>query len=116
MELSEYINLTLTEIAKGVQKANAPYEDAGRCFVLSETALKINGIPTAYWDDSDGSTYKPIINVGFRVGIEIEETNEKGGRLGGSLKVVVLDADMTKKDGSKSIHEITFQLPLILPE
>jgi hypothetical protein len=25
MELSEYISLTLSEIAKGVKKANAPY-------------------------------------------------------------------------------------------
>ena len=112
MELSDYISLTLTEIAKGVQKANEPYEESGREFVLSETSSKIEGIPSVYWSGE----YKPIINVGFRVGVEIEEAKEKGGSLGGSLKVVTLDADITKKDGTKSIHEITFQLPLILPQ
>ena len=112
MNLSDYISLTLNEIAEGVQKANKSYAGKGNDFVLSETAFKIDGIPSLHWN----GVYKPIVKVGFRVGVEIEEVKEKGGNLGGSLKVVALNADITKKDGAKSIHEITFEIPLIRPK
>ena len=108
MNLSDYISLTLTEIAEGVRKANESYEIMGGGCVLAETEMEMVGIPVA----KKGSRRSPIINVGFKVGVEIEEAKTKGG----SLRVVAIDADISKKDGTKSIHEITFELPLILPE
>lgn len=115
MNLSDYISLTLNEIAEGMQKANKPYAEKGKDLVLSETSMRIEGIPVVHWNDNYGGIYKPIIKVGFRVGIELEETKEKGGSFGGSLKVITLDAETSKKDGAKSVHEITFEIPLILP-
>lgn len=112
MELSDYISLTLTEIAEGVRKVNEAYEIMGGGHVLTEAEMEIEGIPVA----KRGHTRKPIINVGFRVGIELEESKEKGGQFGGSLKVISANTDASKKDGAKSVHEITFQIPLILPE
>lgn len=41
MNLSDYINLTLTEIVEGVKKANKPYAKKDKELVLSETALRL---------------------------------------------------------------------------
>lgn len=112
MNLSDYISLTLTEIAEGVQKATEAYQEMGDGCVLAETEMEIVGIPVA----KKGYKRMPVINVGFRVGVELEESKERGGSLGGSLKVIAMDADVSKKDGAKSVHEITFEIPLILPK
>lgn len=112
MNLSDYISLTLNEITEGVEKSKETYEVCGGCRILNETPKDIVGMPYVV-DTTNGQTVrKPIVNVAFRVGVELEETKEKGG----SLRVVALDASASKKDGSKSIHEITFSLPLILPK
>lgn len=112
MNLSDYISLTLTEIAEGVRKVNEAYEEMGGGCVLTETEMEIEGIPVA----KRGYARRPIVSVGFRVGVEVEETKEKGGQFGGSLKVVSASTDVSKKDGAKSVHEITFQIPLVLPK
>lgn len=111
MNLSDYISLTLSEIAKGVQKANRPYAKKDKDFVLSETSFKIEGIPSIHLDGE----YKPIINVGFRVGIEVEESEKSKCKLGGSLKVVSANYKSSSTDGRRSLHEVSFELPLILP-
>jgi hypothetical protein len=112
MNLSDYITLTLTEIAEGVQKVNEAYEVMGGGYVLTEAKMEIEGMPVA----KRGYARKPIINVGFRIGVELEESKEKGGQFGGTIKVISASTDVSKKDGAKSVHEITFQIPLILPE
>lgn len=115
MELSEYISLTLAEIAKGVRKANKPYVAKDKELVLSETSLRIEGFPSVNWDDNHEVTYKPIIKVAFRIGVEIEESEENKNKIGGSLKVVSANSESLSKDGRKNIHEVSFELPLILP-
>lgn len=115
MELSDYINLTLTEIAEGVRKVNESYEitrEGG--YVLDGTSNDVNGVPYTWIKSGNETIRKPIINVTFRVGVEIEETKEKGGQFGGSLKVISANTEVTKKDGTKSVQEITFEVPLIL--
>ena len=116
MELSDYINLTLSEIAKGVEKANKPYARKNKDFILSETSLRIKGFPSVNWDDNYEATYKPIIKVAFRIGVEVEETTAINGKMGGSLKVISANSESATKDGKRSVHEVCFELPLILPQ
>ena len=117
MNLSDYISLTLNEIAEGVAKATKSYKKKGDGCVLSETQMIVSGIPTARLSGTaGGDTYKPIINVAFRVGVEIEETTESDKQIKGSLKVVSAHGESTTKDGRKSTHEVSFELPLILPK
>ena len=111
MNLSDYINLTLNEIIEGVEKTNEIYDIVGGGRILTGTLDDVGGMPYIIERRDHVAIRKPIINVAFRVSVELKETKEKGG----SLKVVAIDAGATKKDGAKSIHEITFQLPLILP-
>lgn len=117
MELSDYINLTLTEIAEGVRKATKDYKGKGDGCVLSETQMKIDGIPfVRLYGTNGGDTYKPIIKVAFRVGVEVEESEESNNKIGGSLKVVSADVGALTKGAEKSVHEVSFELPLILPQ
>lgn len=116
MKLSDYISLTLTEIAEGVRKATKNYKEKGDGCVLSETQMKIDGIPFArLYGTNGGDTYKPIIKVAFRVGVEVEESKESNHKLGGSLKVISTSFESLSGDGRRNTHEVSFELPLILP-
>ena len=115
MELSEYIDLTISEIAKGVKKANKPYAKRAKELVPSDIPLRIDGIPYIYWEDDQDITYRPIIKVAFRVGVEIEESEESNSKLGGSLKVISGSHEATTKDEKRNVHEVSFEIPLVLP-
>lgn len=117
MELSDYISLTLTEIAKGVKRANQNYEKRGNGQVISGLQSPIDGIPfVRICGQGRKDTYKPIIKVAFRVGVEVEESEESNNKLGSSLKVISANSESLSKDGKRSVHEVSFELPLILPE
>lgn len=111
MNLSDYINLTLKEIAIGAQKASETYQSMGKGCVLSETSAIIDGVPHVKLH----KTSKPIISVTFRVAIELEEAKEVNGGIGGSIKVITANAGSINKEGKKSVQEITFDMPVLLP-
>lgn len=116
MKLSDYINLTLVEIAKGARKATESYQEMGKGCVLAETNLHIDGIPfVRHHGRGDHMTNKPIIKVTFHVGVELDESEESNSQLNGSLKVISGGATSLNKEGMKSIQEITFDIPVLLP-
>lgn len=116
MNLSDYISLTLEEIAKGAQKATDAYQELGRGCVLAETRMIIEGIPfVRQYGLKGGDTYKPIIKVTFHVGVELEESVEGNSKVGGSLKVISAGMESMNKDGKKAVQEITFDIPVLLP-
>lgn len=116
MNLSDYISLTLTEIAKGVRKINESHEIMRGGRVLTKTPTDVNGIPHTWEREGNELIRIPIIKVGFRVGVELEESSEGNSEIGGSLKVVSANIGSLTKDVEKNIHEVSFELPLILPE
>lgn len=111
MNLSDYITLTLIEIAEGVSKTDAALKTMGG-YLLKKSPV-IDGTP--FTRISSSSSY-PIIKVGFRVGVEVEESMESNNKIGGSLKVISANVGAMTKGVEKSIHEVSFELPLILPE
>lgn len=111
MELSDYISLTLSEIAKGVQKADNTLKTKGG-YLLKNSPL-IDGAPFAR---TSSTSSNPIIKVGFRVLVEVEETTTINGKIGGSLKVISANSESMTKDEKRSVHEVSFELPLILPQ
>ena len=117
MNLSDYISLTLTEVAEGVQKATKSYQKMGKGCVLSEIQSPIEGMPIVrVCGQQGGDIYKPIIKVAFRIGVEVEESEESNNKIGGSLKVISADSESLTRDGRRSIHEVSFELPLIFPK
>ena len=116
MNLSDYISLTLNEIAEGVQKANDDLEIRGGGRVLSETTQDIRH-PSYILEKENGDYIKkPIINVAFRVGVELDESKEKKNQTRGSLRVVSIDHGTTKKGDKRCIHEVSFEIPFVLSE
>lgn len=116
MKLSDYINLTLVEIAKGAQKATDSYQEMGKGRVLAETNMLIDGIPfVRHQGRGDHMTNKPIIKVTFHVGVELDESEESNSQLNESLKVISGSAAALNKEGIKAIQEITFDIPVLLP-
>lgn len=111
MNLSDYISLTLNEIAEGIKKADDTLKARGG-YLLKESPV-IDGTP---FTRSSSTSSNPIIKVGFRVGVEIEETAMANNKFGGSLKVISAGSESVTKDGKRSIHEVSFELPLILPK
>lgn len=116
MELSDYIKLTLYEIAEGIRKADKKYKEKGGC-VLTNTEMTINGIPHVRDCKTESrDVFKPIIKVAFHVGVEVEESEESNNKLGSSIKVISANSESLSKDGKRSVHEVSFEIPLILPK
>lgn len=116
MNLSDYISLTLSEIAEGVQKANDNLEIRGGGRVLSETSQDVRGVSYVIERENGNYIRKPIINVAFRVGVELDESKERKNKIGGSLKVISIDRESTKKGDKISTHEVSFEIPFVLSE
>lgn len=114
MNLSDYINLTLNEITEGVRKANASNEIMGDGRVLTEIQNDAIGIPIILEKERGEYIKKPIIKVAFRVGVEIDESEESNNKIKGSLKVISAGLESSSKDEKRSLHEVSFELPLIL--
>lgn len=109
MELSDYIRLTLDEITKGVQKADESLKKKGG-YILT-TAKIIDGIPFTRSHNASN----PIIKVAFRIGVEVEESKEGNNKLGGSLKVISANHESLSRDYKRNVHEVSFELPMLLP-
>jgi hypothetical protein len=109
MNLSDYISLTLNEIAEGVKKASDTLKPRGG-YILKESPI-IDGTPYARISSSKSH---PIINVTFRVGVELEESKGRNDKIGGSIKVISIDHESIKKGEKRSTHEVSFELPLVL--
>lgn len=116
MKLSDYISLTLEEIAEGARKATDSYQKMGKGCVLSETSMTIEGVPhVRLKGHNDKDTNKPIIKVTFHVGLEVEESGESNNQINGSLKVVSANAATSNRDSKKTVQELTFDIPVLLP-
>lgn len=117
MKLSDYISLTLEEIAKGARKADHAYKAIGAGGVLAETSLEINGIPhiKKIGFSDKHNTYKPIINVDFKVSVEVEEGEEVNGAIGGSLKVIAANKEERGSVTNRTSHQVSFSIPVLYP-
>lgn len=117
MNLSDYINLTLVEIAKGAQKADKSYKEMGNGGVVTTTNMSINGIPylKKIGINEKHCTYRPIINVDFRIQVELQETEEVKGDVSGSIRVVSANKEERGSISSRTSHEISFSIPMTYP-
>lgn len=117
MNLSDYIQLTLEEIAKGMRAANETYKNMGAGGILTETGMQIEGIPYVkkVGLSEKHDKYKPIINVGFRVSVECEEAKAVDGKVSASIKVFSAGKEESGKELTRSLNEVTFSVPVLYP-
>lgn len=116
MELSDYINLTLSEIALGSKKAGATLKQMGNGAVLAKgTEFGLEGMTYASGKVAGRQYNRPIVNVAFRVNVELQETSESNGEVKGSLKVLSGNIGAIKSDALTSLKEVSFTIPILLP-
>lgn len=117
MILSEYINSVLVEIAKGAREADHAYKAMGAGGLLTETHTEISGIPhiKKIGVGEKHHIYKPIINVDFKVCIEVEEGEEVNGTIGSSLRVLAAYKEERGSVINRTSHQVSFSIPMLYP-
>ena len=116
MNLSDYINLTIEEIALGSKKAGATLKQMGNGAVLAQgTKFPLVGLTHAEGKHEGQPYNRPIINVAFRVNVELQETTETNGEIKGSLRVLSGNIGTIKSDAATSSKEVSFAIPILLP-
>ena len=116
MNLSDYINLTIEEIALGSKKADATLKNSGNgCVLTYGTTLdlkEMSHVSAKYM----GKIYnRPIINIAFRVNVELQETEESNGEVKGSLRVISGNVATGTSERTTTSAEVSFCVPLLMP-
>lgn len=117
MKLDEFIKETLVEIANGAIMADAAYKEMGRGGVNPEGNFSLEGIPhlSVKGVSEKQNRSKPIVNVQFKLNIELEEEHSAQGKVGGILNVIAASMSATKGETKKDVQEISFSIPVVLP-
>lgn len=116
MNLSDYINLTITEIADGTKKANVTLKEMGNGCILSKgTTMNIEGLSHASGKVGGHIYNRPIIDVAFRVNVELQETEENNGEVKGSLRVISGSMATVGMERQTTSAEVSFSVPMLLP-
>ena len=116
MNLSDYINLTIEEVALGAKKAGMTLKQMGNGAVLSKgTEFNLEGLPHASGKVCGRTYNRPIINIAFRVNVELQETTENNGEVRGSLKVLSGSTETSCSESAVSSKEVSFAIPILLP-
>lgn len=116
MNLSDYINVTIEEIALGAKKAGTTLKQMGNGAVLAQgTEFSLEGMAHASGKYAGHYYNRPIINVAFRVNVEVQEILESNGEVKGSLKVLSGNVGATKSEATTYCEEVSFAIPILLP-
>mgnify|MGYP006916140556 CR=1 FL=1 len=112
MELKDFIKHTLADIVKGTLAASEELkEDVALC---CHTNKEYHGYPSVSYVSNMREKQAPVTVVGFKVRIEVEDTAEADGCVGGGLLNVVSGrAKGGISHASGTEHEVTFSVPLV---
>lgn len=114
MKLSEFIKETLVEIAHGAMMADSEYKEIGGK-INPKGYIAINGIPNISSVGIGKSSSSPIVNVDFKLKVEMIESTDIEGGLGGVINVIMAKMGATKKESESFVQEISFSVPVVLP-
>ena len=113
MKLSEFIKETLVEIANGAKMAKEEYANLGDGYVCPYGYFKTADMPSVVIksDNEKHEVTKPVVSVNFKLNVQAEETE----KVGGILSVISASVGASKGEANKSVQEISFSIPVILP-
>lgn len=116
MELQEFIQKTLVQIAKGISEANLKLADIGatanpKNFSPSCDAGHSHGHCTP---DSPGFKYVQLIE--FDVAVYASEGTEKSGGIGIAVASIGLGGKAKSESSTSSESHIRFSIPMLSPE
>lgn len=117
MKLDEFIKETLVEIANGAMMADSLYKEMGKGGVNPDGNFVLEGIPHILINTGSDKRMrsKPIVNVQFKLNIELKEEHSIQGKIGAILDVIAPSVSGNKGETKRDIQEITFSIPVVLP-
>lgn len=107
MELKEFIKETLKDIVSGVKEAQKSVSGLGGTVAPRTT----NG---DYKNDG-GTEYRVVRNVEFEIGLTIEDSGERKGKIGVLSGVFSIGAGVSETSGVKSFNSVRFSIPVAFP-
>lgn len=108
MELKDFVKETMLSIAKGESEAASELLQMGWTTNVKVLAGSIEGMPSYTTGGLGKSVTSPIVGVGFRVHVEIEENSTIGG--GASIRVLAVGGNSSS--ARTETHEVSFVLPM----
>ncbi|WP_217512934.1 trypco2 family protein [Vibrio metschnikovii] len=115
MNLEDFISQSLSQIARGIEKANKELEGSS-AFVSPE------GVKGVKCESKYGSlhylsdTWLEVSEISFDVAVTATSGTESGGGLGVSVGGINIGAKGKSNHGDTSESRIQFSVPMVLPQ
>lgn len=106
MDLSDFINETLKEMVKGVEKAQSE---------LADSNVIVNPQEAGKEKEEVKNSPHTVHYVGFEVVVSVEEQIKEGKKAGISIKVVSANIGKSNEDKESKSTKVSFSIPIIYP-
>ncbi|WP_100641530.1 hypothetical protein [Marinobacter salexigens] len=115
MNLEDFIAQSLSQIAKGIDKANEELSDS--LAVVSPRGVKDVHRESRYGSLKVGEgTWLKVHEINFDVAVTAAEGSEARGGLGITVGAVTLGASGKENYTNTSVSRIQFSVPMVLPQ
>ena len=115
MNLEDFIAQSLSQIAKGIEKANNELVDSMAIVNPSGISRPLVSEHGAYGAVDINGSYVDVHEIKFDVSVSVIDSNEHGGGLGISVAGISLGAQGKENQSNTSISRIQFSIPMALP-
>ncbi|MGR5144768.1 hypothetical protein ACQKPX_24260 [Photobacterium sp. DNB23_23_1] len=114
MNLEEFIAQSLSQIARGIEKANETLEDS-QALVSPEGVIDVTK-DSAYGSINVENTWLKVHNIQFDIAVTVVEGSESGGKLGVSVGGLSIGVNGKENQANTSASRIQFSVPMLLPQ
>ncbi|EHK5112018.1 TPA: hypothetical protein NG611_004530 [Vibrio parahaemolyticus] len=115
MNLEDFISQSLSQIARGIEKANKELEDS-QALVSPEGVTGVKRESKYGSLQVDANTWLKVSEISFDVAVTATSGTESGGRLGISVSGINIGANGKSNHGDTSESRIQFSVPMVLPQ
>ncbi|KPA53267.1 hypothetical protein [Photobacterium leiognathi] len=114
MNLEEFITISLSQIAKGIDRANDELKES-QAFVSPSGVMSVSK-DNKYGTIEVDNCYLKVTEIKFDVSLTVVESSESGGKLGVSMGGFSIGANGKENQGNTSASRIQFSIPMVLPQ
>ena len=114
MNLEEFIAQSLSQIAKGIEKANEELENSQA--LVSPQDVKDVTKQSAYGSIKVDDKWLKVHEIQFDVGVTAVEGSEIGGNLGITVGGFSIGGNGKENQANTSVSRIKFSVPMLLPQ
>ncbi|WP_072669373.1 hypothetical protein [Vibrio injensis] len=115
MNLEDFISQSLSQIARGIEKANKELEDS-QALVSPEGVTEVKRESKYGSLKVDANKWLKVSEISFDVAVTATSGTESGGRLGISVSGINIGANGKSNHGDTSESRIQFSVPMVLPQ